>query len=83
MDLFTRASNDGSRRGELGSMFPKVSAAAGKRDAQAVDQLRTANVTKLAKATLYQVAPNGWRVSGERRAEGDERVRCTRMLGRG
>jgi hypothetical protein len=27
------------------------------------------------------VPPNGWRVSGERRAEGDERVRCTRMLG--
>jgi hypothetical protein len=27
------------------------------------------------------VAPNGLRVSGERRAEGDERVRCTRMLG--
>ena len=26
--------------------------------------------------------PNGWRVSGERGAEGDERVRCTRMLGR-
>jgi len=25
--------------------------------------------------------PNGWRVSGERRAEGDERVRCTRVLG--
>ena len=25
--------------------------------------------------------PNGWRVSGERRAEGDERVRCTRMMG--
>src|SRR6266498_718320 len=24
--------------------------------------------------------PNGWRVSGERRAERDERVRCTRML---
>ena len=24
--------------------------------------------------------PNGWRVSGERRAEGDERVRCTRVL---
>jgi len=27
------------------------------------------------------VRPNGWHVSGERRAEGDERVRCTRMLG--
>lgn len=27
------------------------------------------------------VRPNGWRVSGERRAEGDERVRCTRVLG--
>jgi hypothetical protein len=27
--------------------------------------------------------PNGRRVSGERRAEGDERVRCTRVLGRG
>ena len=26
--------------------------------------------------------PNGRRVSGERRAEGDERVRCTRVLGR-
>src|SRR6476660_4143134 len=26
--------------------------------------------------------PNGWRVSGSRRAEGDERVRCTRLLGR-
>src|SRR5262245_60971764 len=25
--------------------------------------------------------PNGWRVSGSRRAEGDERVRCTRVLG--
>ncbi|MGC2183631.1 MAG: hypothetical protein WA637_10150, partial [Terriglobales bacterium] len=25
--------------------------------------------------------PNGRRVSGERRAEGDERVRCTRALG--
>ena len=25
--------------------------------------------------------PNGWRVSGERGAEGDERVRCTRVLG--
>ncbi len=25
--------------------------------------------------------PNRWRVSGERRAEGDERVRCTRVLG--
>ena len=24
--------------------------------------------------------PNGLRVSGERRAEGDERVRCTRVL---
>jgi len=28
-------------------------------------------------------APNGWRVSGERRAEGDEQVRCTRVLGGG
>jgi hypothetical protein len=28
-------------------------------------------------------APNGLRVSGERGAEGDERVRCTRMLGGG
>src|SRR5262245_28944796 len=27
------------------------------------------------------VPPNGWRVSGERRAESDERVRCTRVLG--
>ena len=27
------------------------------------------------------VRPNGLRVSGERRAEGDERVRCTRVLG--
>jgi len=27
--------------------------------------------------------PNGWRVSGERRAGGDERVRCTRVLGGG
>src|SRR5476651_2343267 len=26
--------------------------------------------------------PNGQRVSGERRAEGDERVRCMRVLGR-
>src|SRR5580765_5857235 len=26
--------------------------------------------------------PNGWRVSGSRRAVGDERVRCTRVLGR-
>ncbi len=26
--------------------------------------------------------PNGWRVSSERRAEGDERVRWTRVLGR-
>jgi hypothetical protein len=25
--------------------------------------------------------PNGWRVSGERRGEADERVRCTRVLG--
>src|SRR5215471_14719630 len=25
--------------------------------------------------------PNGWRVSDERRAEGDERVRCPRMSG--
>src|SRR4029453_13894408 len=30
---------------------------------------------------LKRLRPNGWRVSGERRAEGDERVRCTRMLG--
>ena len=28
------------------------------------------------------VAPNGQRISGERRAEGDERVRCMRVLGR-
>src|SRR5215472_12777065 len=33
-------------------------------------------------ATSILLAPNGWRVSGERRAEGDERVRCTRVLGR-
>jgi len=26
-------------------------------------------------------APNGWRVSGERGGEADERVRCTRVLG--
>src|SRR5262249_9919676 len=26
--------------------------------------------------------PNGWRVSGERGGEADERVRCTRVLGR-
>ena len=26
-------------------------------------------------------APNGQRISGERRAEGDERVRCMRVLG--
>ena len=26
--------------------------------------------------------PNGQRISGERRAEGDERVRCMRVLGR-
>jgi hypothetical protein len=25
--------------------------------------------------------PNGWRVSGERGGEADERVRCTRVLG--
>jgi len=31
---------------------------------------------------LCHVLPNGWRVNGERRAEGDERVRCTGMLGR-
>src|SRR5262245_17851379 len=30
---------------------------------------------------LHRKRPNGWRVSGSRRAEGDERVRCTRMLG--
>jgi len=29
----------------------------------------------------FSVAPNGLRISGERGAEGDERVRCTRMLG--
>src|SRR5262249_48917138 len=34
------------------------------------------------EAYEHYSAPNGWRVSGERRAEGDERVRCTRMLGR-
>ena len=27
--------------------------------------------------------PNGQRISGERRAEGDERVRCMRVLGDG
>ena len=27
--------------------------------------------------------PNGQRISGERRAEGDERVRCMRVLGAG
>ena len=27
-------------------------------------------------------SPNGQRISGERRAEGDERVRCMRVLGR-
>jgi hypothetical protein len=27
--------------------------------------------------SIVMMAPNGWRVSGERRAEGDERVRCT------
>ena len=27
------------------------------------------------------VPPNGQRISGERRAEGDERVRCMRVLG--
>jgi hypothetical protein len=28
------------------------------------------------------VAPNGQRISGERRGEADERVRCTLVLGR-
>ena len=27
--------------------------------------------------------PNGQRISGERRADGDERVRCMRVLGAG
>ena len=34
-------------------------------------------------SSVVHESPNGWRVSGERRAEGDERVRCTRVLGRG
>lgn len=29
----------------------------------------------------YFGPPNGQRISGERRAEGDERVRCMRVLG--
>jgi hypothetical protein len=33
-------------------------------------------------AGLLFGAPNGQRISGERRAEGDERVRCMRVLGR-
>jgi hypothetical protein len=31
--------------------------------------------------TLHLEPPNEWRVTGEPRADGDERVRCTRMLG--
>jgi len=31
--------------------------------------------------TMVLPPPNGWRISGERRAEGDERVRCMRVLG--
>ena len=31
----------------------------------------------------HLVPPNGQRISGERRAEGDERVRCMRVLGGG
>ena len=30
----------------------------------------------------HHEAPNGWLVSGERGGEADERVRCTRVLGR-
>jgi hypothetical protein len=30
---------------------------------------------------LVRRPPNRWRGAGERRAEGDERVRCTRVLG--
>ena len=33
-------------------------------------------------AVFRAMAPNGRRVSGERGAEGDERVRCMRVLGR-
>ena len=40
-----------------------------------------ASTSRRAARPIPSVAPNGWRVSGERRAEGDERVRCTRMLG--
>src|SRR4029077_939728 len=34
-------------------------------------------------ATMMLPPPNGQRISGERRAEGDERVRCLRVLGGG
>src|SRR5262249_32667346 len=40
-----------------------------------------ATTAAIPHARLQHTAPNGWRVSGSRRAEGDERVRCTRMLG--
>ena len=40
------------------------------------------NVANRTRAVARLRLPNGRRVSGERRAEGDERVRCTRVLGR-
>jgi transcriptional regulator with XRE-family HTH domain len=39
-------------------------------------------LAKIIQRPTSTARPNGWRVSGERRAEGDERVRCTRLLGR-
>jgi hypothetical protein len=35
----------------------------------------------LLSAAMCLQTPNGRRVSGERRGEADERVRCTRVLG--
>ena len=40
-----------------------------------------ANAMRAATAMQTIPAPNGQRISGERRVEGDERVRCMRVLG--
>ena len=39
--------------------------------------------TSLRRAAMFgpRTLPNGQRISGERGAEGDERVRCMRVLG--
>jgi len=52
-----------------------------KRDAQRCGHRHYEDhVATASHAESFALPPNGLRVSGERRAEGDERVRCTRVL---